>query len=193
MGIRAERKAASRERILKAAARLIREAGTDGAGVAEVMAAAGLTHGAFYSHFKDKDAMLAAALEVATGHRERWLNGGGGQTEAAWVERIARRYLTEAHRENPGDGCPYPPLAAEVARGSPPLKAAFAGELLKTVARMEAQLEDDGVVSARDKGFALLSLMAGALALARASDEATAAEILGGARRYATAAARHRT
>ena len=105
MGVRAKRKAESRERILSAAAQLIREEGMAGTGVAEVMQAAGLTHGAFYSHFRDKDALLAAALELATEkHRGAWLNGDSDIPESAWIEKIARSYLSEAHRDRPGDG-----------------------------------------------------------------------------------------
>ena len=53
------------EQILTEAARLFRERGLSGAGVAEIMKAAGLTHGAFYAHFPSKDALAAKAVERA--------------------------------------------------------------------------------------------------------------------------------
>jgi TetR/AcrR family transcriptional repressor of nem operon len=56
------------ERILREAARLFRERGFDGAGVADIMKAAGLTHGAFYAHFPSKDALEAEAVERAFAH-----------------------------------------------------------------------------------------------------------------------------
>lgn len=60
-----EEKSRSHERIVEAAARRIREAGTDGPGVAEIMAAAGMTHGGFYKHFGSRDELVAEAAERA--------------------------------------------------------------------------------------------------------------------------------
>ena len=55
----------NREKILQAAARLFRERGFDEVGVADVMKAAGLTHGGFYGHFKSKDDLIAQATGEA--------------------------------------------------------------------------------------------------------------------------------
>jgi len=191
-GVRARRKAASRERILKAAARIIREEGMAGAGVAEVMQAAGLTHGAFYSHFRDKDAMLTAALELATGHRDTWLSGAEELPESAWIEKIARLYLSEAHRDAPGEGCPYPVLAGEMAHANARLKDAFEREIQTTVDRMEDRLSDEGFMTARDRAFGLLALFVGAMALSRAGSDESRTAFLNGARRFASASA-HRS
>ncbi len=59
----AEETAERHERILQAASRMFRERGFQDVTVAEVMKAAELTHGAFYSHFESKDALMAAATE----------------------------------------------------------------------------------------------------------------------------------
>ena len=56
-----EDKAASHERIVNAAAARIRDAGTDQAGVAEIMRAAGLTHGGFYKHFDSREELIGEA------------------------------------------------------------------------------------------------------------------------------------
>ncbi|MEL6618022.1 MAG: helix-turn-helix domain-containing protein, partial [Pseudomonadota bacterium] len=58
----ADEKRQSHERILKAASRLFRERGIEATSVADVMKAAGLTHGGFYRHFSSKDALVAAAF-----------------------------------------------------------------------------------------------------------------------------------
>ncbi len=42
---------ANRKKVLREAGRLFRERGFGGIGVAEVMQAAGFTHGGFYNHF----------------------------------------------------------------------------------------------------------------------------------------------
>ena len=56
-----EATAASRERIVAVAAKLFRERGIAAVGVAELMEAAGMTHGGFYKHFESKDALIAEA------------------------------------------------------------------------------------------------------------------------------------
>src|SRR5262245_44793836 len=61
-GTRAENKRESLDRILDAAARRIREEGLDGAAIVPVMRDAGLTHGAFYSHFSSKEDLAIAAF-----------------------------------------------------------------------------------------------------------------------------------
>src|SRR5690349_24409605 len=62
---RAAAKEASHERIVAVAARAIRRSGYDGTGVADIMKEAGLTHGAFYSHFGSREAMLTEAAARA--------------------------------------------------------------------------------------------------------------------------------
>ena len=57
-----------RERILAAASHLFRERGFDGVSVADVMKAAGLTHGGFYGHFDSKDALIREALVLSLIH-----------------------------------------------------------------------------------------------------------------------------
>ena len=59
----AEHKQRTREKVLKAAAKVIRAKGPDRIGVAEVMADVGLTHGGFYAHFESKDDLVSAAIE----------------------------------------------------------------------------------------------------------------------------------
>jgi TetR/AcrR family acrAB operon transcriptional repressor len=56
----------TRERLLDAAERVFREHGATRASLAEVAAAAGLTRGAVYWHFKDKADLFAAMCERAT-------------------------------------------------------------------------------------------------------------------------------
>ncbi len=119
----AEETAAKHERIVKEASRLFRERGFENVTVGEVMKAAGLTHGAFYAHFGSKQALQEAAVAYGQGvsaGRAR-SNGATKQGRRAYAER----YLSQRHRDNPGDGCTMAALAPEVARSTPELKTAF--------------------------------------------------------------------
>ena len=75
-----EHKQKSRQRVLAAAAREIRAQGPHQVAVAAVMAKAGLTQGAFYSHFASKDDLVVAFLQE---RERRWT--------FEWVEAQARQ------------------------------------------------------------------------------------------------------
>ena len=187
---RQQQKQASHEAIVNAAARLFRERGIDGTSVADVMAAAGLTHGGFYSHFADKQALVAEAMSAATNHRERWIEPRPELDEVAWLAWIARRYLNARHRDDPGDGCPFPPLAPDVARDTPAARRVFEAELRKSADRMAACLNDGGERSAQDKAYAVLAVCVGGLMLSRAVEsEAVSKRILRASRHLAARAA----
>src|SRR5262249_49350385 len=95
--------------VIAAAARLFRERGINGVSVPALMAAAGLTHGAFYGHFASKDDLAAAACTYAMEQVGATYGGllerHGGDRRAAFGEFV-KRYTSKIHRDNPGAGCP---------------------------------------------------------------------------------------
>src|SRR5215469_8363969 len=105
-----EETAAKHERIVKEASRLFRERGFENVSVAEVMKAAGLTHGAFYAHFDSKEELQAAA--VAYGQKvslDRLQRSKNQKAKGLYADR----YLSPWHRDNPADGCTMAALASE--------------------------------------------------------------------------------
>src|SRR5918997_3712890 len=66
-----EEKARTHDRIVEIASARIREAGIEGPGVAEIMQAAGLTHGGFYKHFGSRDDLIAEAADRAFADSEQ--------------------------------------------------------------------------------------------------------------------------
>jgi TetR/AcrR family transcriptional repressor of nem operon len=60
----------NRMRIVETASELFRERGYDGVGVAELMSAAGLTHGGFYKHFGSKADLMSEAMNCGFVHAE---------------------------------------------------------------------------------------------------------------------------
>src|ERR1700754_5116788 len=89
----------NRRKVVHTAARLFRERGIDGVSVADVMAAAGLTHGGFYRQFASKEALVAEAVAQAFAEQAERLTGYDNR--AAFVAD----YLSPAHRDDPGPGC----------------------------------------------------------------------------------------
>lgn len=118
----------NRAAIEMAAAKLFRKHGINGIGVADLMGAAGLTHGGFYGHFDSKDALAAVACEQAfLQSAVRWqqkiaaakASGDNGNNAVSGFAAVAAGYLTEVHRDDPGDGCAMTALAVDVARETP--------------------------------------------------------------------------
>ena len=162
-------------RIVENAARMLRERGLQGTGVADLMREAGLTHGGFYKHFDSKDALVESALEAAFGDIVALVEN------ADELARYQALYLSQAHVENPGRGCPVAALGQEVARGSTELKATFGRGVNRIIAAVAARLR--GSPSARRQAAIRdLCTMVGAVVVARASDQRTADEVLAACR-----------
>jgi AcrR family transcriptional regulator len=60
-----DHKAKAREQLLQAGMRSMKTAGFNGIGVDGLAAEAGVTSGAFYSNFKNKEAILEAIIDTA--------------------------------------------------------------------------------------------------------------------------------
>ncbi|MER7189854.1 TetR/AcrR family transcriptional regulator [Streptomyces flaveolus] len=154
----------NRRRVVDSASRLFRERGTQ-VSVADLMKAAGLTHGAFYKQFDSKEALVDEAtahafVELAQRHSaviERY----DGQRDAARRELIDT-YLSVEHRDAPADGCPVAALATDIARegGGREARRVYA-EGVADFADFLATDDQDGIVR--------LCTLFGALVLSRAT------------------------
>lgn len=186
MATRAEQKQASLRRILDAAATRLRTEGLTGAAIAPVMQDAGLTHGAFYAHFADKDELAAAAFAHALkDNRSRWAGPLQPESWAARLVRLAQRYLTPAHRDNPADGCAFAAVATEAARASQAFHAVFEQEMDKSLRAIcgdktgDDNDRDAASPARRQDAVMILALCVGGVALSRAvANPATSDEIL---------------
>lgn len=168
--------------IVAAAARLFREAGIDRTSVAEVMQAAGLTHGGFYRHFDSKEALVAEAVTVAFDEFIEWLVS---QTEKQGavdaVEGFTARYLSDAHFRKPGQGCPIPTLGIDLAREDQDARNPFAEGVERLVAALAKGMQGN---SRQRRAAALrrLATLAGAVVIARAVDGKLSADVLAACR-----------
>ncbi|MFI7420521.1 TetR/AcrR family transcriptional regulator [Nonomuraea sp. NPDC049684] len=154
----------NRLRVVDTASRLFREQGTE-VSVADLMKAAGLTHGGFYKQFASKEALIgeatAHAFDEQADVRAAALERHAGDREAA-QRAFVDGYLSAAHRDNAADGCPVAGLAADIARGHGDAEArrVFTEQVGDTAAWLETADQD---------GLARLCTMVGALVLARAT------------------------
>ena len=162
----------NRDRVIDVAAALFRERGFDGIGLASLMKAAGLTHGGFYGQFKSKEDLAAQASGRALAENLRkWssvIDGAAGDP----LREIVAFYLSEDHRDAPGQGCAVAALGADAARHGGALRSTFTegvGVYLEILAKI---MPGDSTAEKRRKAMATLAEMVGAIVLARAVDDA---------------------
>ena len=164
--------AENREGIVDAAARLYREKGLDGVGVAEITRDAGLTHGGLYRHFESKDALAREACLRAFEWTITPLDGlESSESDGAPATRLralVHGYLSATHRDHPGEGCPAAALAADAARAGPEMSEVFAQGVERNIQRFMSVLQGDDAAK-RTQTIVTLSSMVGALVLARAT------------------------
>ena len=173
---RVSRKMADQHRkdILQAAARLFRQHGIDGISLPGIMAEAGLTHGAFYGHFASKEALAAEACQSIfnekCGGYEKLREKHGKNMRALRTEYITR-YLSGAHRDAPGMGCPAVALAADASRDGDrsQTRAAFAGGLDHMIDSLSEFMSSRQGKARREDTLASFAMLVGALTLARAT------------------------
>ena len=161
MKVSKETSAKHRDELLKAASRLFRERGFDKVGIAEIAAAAGLTHGAFYTHFESKEALCAEVIPRASRR-----SGAALESMVDWRASI-EAYLSPKHVRDRANGCPFAALAGDVPRESETIKAAFSEALQHSIDVAAARLGHKSEASRREEAIQALATMVGALVLAR--------------------------
>ncbi|MEJ5143704.1 TetR/AcrR family transcriptional regulator [Gluconobacter albidus] len=169
MRVSREQMVENRARILREASRLFREQGFAAVTVADVMKAAGQTHGGFYSHFASKDDLIAATVtEALTGEVS------GMADLEAWTDA----YLSPLHRDHPAQGCPTASLAGLMRQQTPATRAAMAAGLEAQLMRFAAALPHIADAARRREAIGRWSAMVGAVVLARAVDDPALADEL---------------
>ena len=163
----------SHARIVDSASRLLRERGVDGASVSDVMKDAGLTHGGFYKHFANKEALVESALDAAFATFTAMLTGDDPDAAAVFREV----YLSEKHVQNVGRGCPVAAIGQDIARGPGQLKEAF-GRGVNQIVDAIAETMDGSPKARKAAALQQFSMLVGAVVIARASDPKTANEVL---------------
>ncbi|MEN1882352.1 TetR/AcrR family transcriptional regulator [Streptomyces mirabilis] len=159
----------NRQRVVATASWMFREKGTT-VSVADLMKAAGLTHGGFYKQFASKEDLVDEAIAHAFGKEaahsavalEEHAREHAGEHEAA-RRRMIEDYLSVWHRDHPGDGCPVSGFAADLGR-DPDQAAHSRHDYINGVRNRAARL-----ATGDDDGMAQLCTMVGALVLARAT------------------------
>ena len=177
MKLTKEQAADNRQNIIEAAGRLFREHGFDGVGVADLMKAAGFTHGGFYNHFSSKAALATEVASAGLKHSNTTLSDAlineprpGSSGLADYIEN----YLSAEHRDDRATGCTIASLACDAGRENKDIQAGFAdgieeglGIFASYYAKRDSKGQGPGG-SARERAIQLMAELVGAVILARA-------------------------
>lgn len=167
---------ANRQRVVETASQLFRERGYDGVGVADLMAAAGFTHGGFYKQFRSKADLMAESATCGIAQTVA-LSAGVNASE------FVRQYLSREHRDKRATGCTMAALGGDAARQPDAVRATFAAgieSLLAALERNGAASEGADPQRSRAQCLDILAHAMGALVMSRAcpDDSPLADEIL---------------
>lgn len=155
---------ANRAFIVETASQLFRERGFDGIGVADLMAAAGFTHGGFYKQFGSKADLMAEAAACGLAQTSALSEGLDAPT-------FVRHYLSREHRDGRATGCTMAALGGDAARQPESVRAAFAQGVERLVAALGPQHDDTNAAAAAQARARMLDALAhavGALVMSRA-------------------------
>ncbi len=165
MNKRAQQKEASLARILEVTSARLRQQGEPGVAISSIMQEAGLTHGAFYAHFDNKDELSQQAFRYAINKNQPSWFDESNHTNESWRERLvrlSRKYLTPAHRDDVANSCAISALASDVDKMSDEFRKTYSDAVSRTLAQIS---KDDP--EHLDDAIIFLSTCVGALLLSR--------------------------
>jgi TetR/AcrR family transcriptional regulator, transcriptional repressor for nem operon len=172
-----DQKAKAREALVRSATKALRKSGFNGIGVDGLAASAGVTSGAFYSNFANKEALLREVIETNLG--QPFIDPDAG-TPAERRERLKaylKRYISARHRADPANGCVMPTLSEDVARSGDGVRETYQYRMLDLVAKIARAIGRE-VGDADRRAWTVVALMVGAISVARALPEGREAQVL---------------
>ncbi len=172
MRYEAGHKARTRTRLTHEAAQSIRSHGVGGTSIDGVVAAAGLTRGAFYAHFRSRDEMITAGVaEMVSQSRIIPPDGTAAVDPDAALAAYIDLYLSASHRDSLSASCAVPLLASEATRLPPAARTQLVRGAARLSAMLAIQMDRLGFGDPQSEANSVLAELIGAMALARADQD----------------------
>jgi AcrR family transcriptional regulator len=160
----ASHKLRTRQRILESARRLFNSKGFADVTIADVMRNAGLSHGGFYRHFRNKSELYAEAVRwfLCDDAPKPWQRPRRPRKTRA--ERVVDAYFSRDHFSDRESCCPLIGLPIDAAAAGQGVRTAYQDVLSKLLRLLQADLAGP---DARDRALAVAALAVGGMVLAR--------------------------
>lgn len=150
-----------RQELLDISGQLAKKNGFNATGIDGFMKAAGVTSGAFYSHFSSKNDLFKALIENELQHSIQMWQDNPYEEPSQWIDFELNRYLALSHVEQPDRGCALPSLASEIARSNDEIKQAYQNELIRGQQIFLKHLDSE------ETAWAVMCQLVGAILMAR--------------------------
>ncbi len=180
------RGAATRARIVAAAASLVYERGFAGTSLDDVMAATGTSKSQLYHYFADKDALIREVIKAQLGRIIAAQQAADLREVSSWesLQRWCDHFVTATRATDGAGGCPLGSLVGELADQSEParrvLEQCFA-DWQSYLSEGFTAMRDNGELSARadpaDLALTMMSALQGGLLMAQATRSARPLEL----------------
>lgn len=180
-----EHKEVTQRKILDSAITLFSTRGFDQVSIDDLMSDAGLTRGAFYTHFKNKKAVYSKAI-IAGAKKSRIMHQKPMKmTHEEWTKELLFGYLSEEHINQEISPCPLAFLVTDIANNEAEVKSIYT-RMYKLLNRtIQEQLKGSTKCSEQDI-LATTAMMIGGVAIGRAlNDSATTKKLLDSCRQTA--------
>jgi len=151
-----------RKELLAISGAAIKQGGFVATGIDTLMQAAGVTSGAFYSHFASKNELLKAVIAQELLHSRKGWQKNPHTDATQWLDFELERYLNLSHVRHPESGCVLPSLGAEIGRADDEVKTLFEQEMHKGVEMLAQRLGSE------ETAWAFICQLVGAVLMARA-------------------------
>lgn len=166
-------KARTRARIVEGARALFNRRGFEQVTIDEVMAAAGLTRGGFYNHFRSKDELYAESVRSFSScnpFRRRIAALAHPPSGRELARQLVELYLSDTMLRAVDDQCPLYALPSDVARAGLAPRAAYT-DVLRSMTRVFRGAFDPRDRDADRKAQLMVSLCVGGMVLARTTND----------------------
>src|SRR3954469_6467097 len=132
----ADQKTRAKDAIVAAAGKRLKRQGFNGIGVDGLAAAAGLTSGAFYSNFANKEELLEEMIGRYLGSPFVDAEPGEPRENQRRLKAFLLDYISEGHGRDAENGCVMPSLSADVGRSSDRVRKTYQRRMRLLIARM---------------------------------------------------------
>lgn len=183
-------KEASRAKILASAGRGFRSRGFGGLGVDALAAEAGVTSGAFYTHFKSKADAFRYAVVAGLKDLKSCVEQFKEQFGSRWTQDFIDFYMNDRRTCSLAESCALQSLSSDVARADEVTRQLFEKEFELVIEAVTAGLTGKSSAK-RENAIVLMALLSGGVTLARAvNDPVLSDEIANSIRKVAASLAK---
>jgi len=180
------RGAATKARILAAAASLVYEGGFANTSLDDVMAATGTSKSQLYHYFADKDALIREVIKAQLGRIMAAQEAAGLREVSSWdgLQRWCDHFVTATRATQGAGGCPLGSLVGELADQSEPARRMLAecfADWQSYLSDGFKAMRDNGELAARadpaELALTMISALQGGLLMAQATRSARPLEL----------------